>query len=67
MTSPLIAAMSTALPTECSDTLPEAVRYEWPHCSDEIVGLKPLATRNSSVASTRRSIVPAWMSWRPQP
>ena len=63
---PLIAAMSTALPDECSETLPESVRYEWPHSSALTVGLKPEATRNSSVASTRRSIAPAWMSWRPQ-
>ena len=63
---PLTAAMSTAVPVECSDTLPDVVRYEWPHCSDVTVGLKPEATRNSSVASTRRSICPAWMSRRPQ-
>ena len=63
---PLIAAMSTALPELCSETLPDAVRNEWPQFSDVTVGLKPEATRNSSVASTRRSIAPAWMSWRPQ-
>ena len=28
---PLIAAMSTALPVECSETLPEVVQELWPH------------------------------------
>ena len=64
---PLMAAMSTALPIECSDTLPEAVISEWPHLSEVTVGLKPEAARNSSVASTRRSIWPVWTSRRPQP
>ena len=64
---PLTFAMSTALPEECSETLPEAVRKPWPHFSDVTVGLKPLSERNSSVASTRRSIWPSWMSSRPQP
>ena len=39
---PLTAAMSTALPLECSDTLPDAVRNPWPHLSEVTVGLKPL-------------------------
>jgi hypothetical protein len=62
---PLIAAMSTALPEECSEMLPEAVRKPWPHFSDETVGLRPEAVRNSSVARTRRSTVPDARSRRP--
>ena len=63
---PLIAAMSTALPVECSETLPEAVMRPWPHSRVVTVGFRPLAVRNSSVASTRRSTTPARMSRRPQ-
>jgi hypothetical protein len=42
------------------------VKKEWPQRIDETVGLSPLAARNSSVASTRRSTIPAAMSRRPQ-
>ena len=38
----------------------------WPHSSAETDGSRPEAERNSIVASTRRSISPAWMSRRPQ-
>ena len=34
---PLISAMSTASPVECSLTLPDVVRIEWPHLSEVIV------------------------------
>ena len=63
---PLIFAMSTALPEECWETLPDAVRKPWPHFSEVTVGRKPEAARNSSVASTRRSTWPVRMSSRPQ-
>ena len=63
---PLMAAMSTALPLECSEMLPEVVIRLWPHSSALTVGLSPEAARNSSVASTRRSIAPARMSRWPQ-
>ena len=64
---PLIFAMSTALPVQWCETLPEAVKYEWPQVSEVTVGRSPLAARNSSVASTRRSIREPSMSRRPQP
>ena len=62
---PLTAAMSTALPDECWDTLPDLVRKEWPQCRLVIVGFRPLAARNSIVARTRRSTPPDLMSRRP--
>ena len=62
---PLTFAMSTALPEECSDTLPDAVRKPWPLFSEVTVGLSPDSARYSSVASTRRSIWPERMSSRP--
>ena len=62
---PLISEMSTASPVECSETLPSVVSSECPHFSAETVGFSPETARNSSVASTRRSICPVWMSWRP--
>ena len=34
---PLTDAMSIASPVECSETLPEVVRSEWPHFSEVIV------------------------------
>ena len=60
--TPLILEMSTALPEECSETLPEVVRRPWLPFSDEIDGLRPDSARYSSVASTRRSIWPDLMS-----
>ena len=63
---PLIFAMSTALPDECWETLPDEVRSPWPQRSDVTVGRMPEAARNSSVASTRRSTWPVRMSSRPQ-
>ena len=63
---PLTIAMSTALPEECWDTLPDEVRKPWPHFIEVTVGLRPEAARNSSVASTRRSIAPERMSRAPQ-
>jgi hypothetical protein len=63
---PLSLAMSTALPEECWEMLPEAVMRPWPHFSDVTVGRKPEAARNSSVASTRRSTCAVRMSSRPQ-
>ena len=62
---PLILAMSTALPDECWEMLPDVGQSEWPHLSVETVGRRPEAARNSSVASTRRSIWPVRMSSRP--
>ena len=62
---PLIAEMSTALPDECSETLPDVVRKLWPDLRQLIVGWRPESARNSSVASTRRSIWPVAMSLRP--
>src|SRR5919112_330032 len=38
-----MAEMSTALPVECSDTFPEAVRYPWPHCCEHTAGERRLA------------------------
>src|SRR3954463_12066857 len=52
---PLMAAMSTAVPVECSLTLPDVVMRPWPHSSELTVGFRPLAARNSSVARTRRA------------
>ena len=42
---PLIFAMSTALPEEWWDTLPELVKKPWPHLSEVTVGLRPDSAR----------------------
>jgi hypothetical protein len=64
---PLIFEMSTPLPDACWEMLPLSVCVRCPQRSDDTVGRRPLADRNASVASTRRSTTPAWMSRRPQP
>ena len=43
--TPLILAMSTALPEEWWDTLPELVKKPWPHLSEVTVGLSPDSAR----------------------
>ncbi len=45
--------------------LPEAVRTPWPVVSELTVGLRPERAKKTSVASTRRLMRPAAMSWRP--
>ena len=62
---PLIAEMSTALPEECSEMLPDEVRSECPDFRQLTVGRSPDSARYSSVASTRRSIWCVLMSFRP--
>ena len=59
-------AMSTASPVVCSETLPPLVDVvAVAALQRETVGLQAGAARNSSVASTRRSIWPVWMSLAP--
>ena len=62
---PLIAAMSTALPVECCGDVADGRVVAVAALSEVTVGFRPEAARNSSVASTRRSIWPVRMSWRP--
>ena len=63
--TPLIFERSTEEPLEPAESTSLELVFA-PQASPETVGFSPEAARNSTTASTRRSISPASMSRRPQ-
>ena len=66
MGMPLIFEMSRLEPVEPAESTPFVALGLAPQASPETVGSSPEAARNSITAMMRRSMVPLWMSRRPQ-